>query len=198
MDEIVLKAMARWPNVPHAFGWLSLDARGNWRLKGDRIANPAVAAFISRNYSRDDRGRWFFQNGPQRVFVTLACAPYVFAIMIDGDRPSLLAHTGQPAFNVSGAYIDDAGRILVMTELGIGVVNDRDLALLADAFVDADGAPFDGARLARWLEDTDAPDAPRLAWGDRQVTIEAIGSSGIPERFGFDPDPRPDPGQPEC
>ena len=26
MDEIVKQAMAKWPNVPHCYGWLGLDA----------------------------------------------------------------------------------------------------------------------------------------------------------------------------
>ena len=28
MDDIVKQAMAKWPNVPHCYGWLALDARG--------------------------------------------------------------------------------------------------------------------------------------------------------------------------
>ena len=32
MDERVLLAKARWPNVPAAWGWLFLDRRGAWRL----------------------------------------------------------------------------------------------------------------------------------------------------------------------
>ncbi|MGB3277244.1 MAG: DUF2946 family protein, partial [Castellaniella sp.] len=30
MDDQVLAAMARWPNVPAVHGWLSLTARGQW------------------------------------------------------------------------------------------------------------------------------------------------------------------------
>ena len=29
MDDIVKQAMAKWPNVPHCYGWLALDARGS-------------------------------------------------------------------------------------------------------------------------------------------------------------------------
>ena len=77
MDPIVIQAMAKWPNVPNVYGWLTLDRRGNWLIKGDRISNPGVVAFIGRNYGADEQGRWYFQNGPQRVFVTLEYAPYV-------------------------------------------------------------------------------------------------------------------------
>ena len=69
VDAVVLRAMAKWPNVPAVFGWLSLDRRGRWLLRGEPIGNAAARQFISRNYQSDPHGRWFFQNGPQRVFV---------------------------------------------------------------------------------------------------------------------------------
>ena len=36
MDDIVRQALAKWPNVPHCYGWLGLDARGNWYMRDDR------------------------------------------------------------------------------------------------------------------------------------------------------------------
>ena len=65
MDEIVQRAIAKWPNVPAVFGWLSLDGRGNWAIKGERVHNKVITDFIGRNYGCDSDGRWFFQNGPQ-------------------------------------------------------------------------------------------------------------------------------------
>ena len=45
MDDIVLKAIAKWPNVPHCYGWLGLDARGNWYMRDDnaQAAGPFCA-----------------------------------------------------------------------------------------------------------------------------------------------------------
>lgn len=80
MDETVLAAMARWPDVPHVYGWLSLTARGQWRMRGEPIANAAIRDFIGRNYGCDEDGRWFFQNGPQRVYVTLELTPWVYRV----------------------------------------------------------------------------------------------------------------------
>ena len=85
MDDIVLRGMAKWPNVPAVYGWLSLNRRGQWLIKGDPITNPAVTAFIGRNYERDPGGSWFFQNGPQRVFVTLEYTPFVYRVLPEGD-----------------------------------------------------------------------------------------------------------------
>ncbi len=80
MDADVIAAMAKWPNVPAVFGWLQLTARGEWRIRGERIANPAIRAFIGRNYAVDSNGRWYFQNGPQRVFASLALTPWVYRV----------------------------------------------------------------------------------------------------------------------
>ena len=92
MDEIVARSMARWPNVPAVYGWLQLDRRGNWRIKGERIANAALREFIARNYQADERGCWYFQNGPQRVFVELAYTPLV--VHFEGE--ALLDHCARP------------------------------------------------------------------------------------------------------
>src|SRR5947209_1505295 len=77
VDEIVARSLTKWPNVPAVFGWLELDRRGNWRIKGEIIGNRGLREFIGRNYERDSLGRWYFQNGPQRVYVRLAYAPFV-------------------------------------------------------------------------------------------------------------------------
>ena len=87
MDDQVLKGMARWPNVPAVFGWLALDRRGTWLLQDDPITNPVVTAYIGRNYEHDADGRWFFQNGPQRVYVALEYTPLVYRALNASDRP---------------------------------------------------------------------------------------------------------------
>ncbi|RYH19529.1 MAG: DUF2946 family protein, partial [Alcaligenaceae bacterium] len=105
MDQNVLDAQIRWPNVPAAFGWLSLDPRGQWRLHegggsgeggpGDPIANQQITGFMNRNYTHDDQGRWFFQNGPQRVYVRLDAAALI--LHYDAQDASFVAHTGEQA-----------------------------------------------------------------------------------------------------
>jgi hypothetical protein len=122
MDPIVARAMAKWPDVPDVYGWLSLDRRGNWRLREERIANAALREFISRNYDRDTRGRWFFQNGPQRVFVTLAYAPLV--VHLEADR--LMDHCGRP-FEAKEMFLDEEGSLLLAGGVGLALLDDRDL-----------------------------------------------------------------------
>jgi hypothetical protein len=127
MDEMVLRSMVKWPDVPDVYGWLSLDRRGNWLLKGERIGNQALREFISRNYSSDARGCWYFQNGPQRVFVALAYTPLV--LHFEGD--ALLDHCGRP-FQAEQAFLDDEGSVLMQGPPGVGLLDDRDLAGYAD------------------------------------------------------------------
>jgi hypothetical protein len=127
MDAVVAQAMAKWPNVPAVYGWLALDRRGNWLIKGERIANQALREFIARNYEADSAGCWYFQNGPQRVYVALAYTPLV--VHYDGD--ALVDHCGRP-FVAERAYLDDEGSVLVEGAGRIALVDDRDLARYAD------------------------------------------------------------------
>lgn len=198
MDEHVLRGMARWPNVPAVYGWLALDARGNWLLKGEPIANPTVTAYLGRNYERDAEGRWFFQNGPQRVYVELAYTPLVYRVVSAGSEPlAIESHTGKRASALSGAWIDENGALLVETEHGPGVLNDRDLEAAAASLVDVNGGalPEDALEeaLALFEAGRDAPVWLKL--GDSNVKIEAIRSADVPGRFGYTQRPAPPPGQ---
>ena len=142
MDDIVRQAMAKWPNVPHCYAWLGLDARGNWYMRDDRAqaAGPCPASkgsllrheklveFIHRNYEHDERGQWYFQNGPQRVYVELECAPYVWRVTAAGD---VVSHTGRAA-QVRECVLDDQGRVYLDTDLGFGLVHTLDMEAAAD------------------------------------------------------------------
>ncbi|CAB3644849.1 DUF2946 family protein [Achromobacter aegrifaciens] len=150
MDQSVKDALARWPDVPAVYGWLSLDARGRWRLHpqgqsaeggpGESITNTQILEFINRNYEHDEAGCWFFQNGPQRVFLRLDAAPYVLRLSDDSRR--LLTHTNVAVDSVDTWKLDDAGQLYAMTPLGAGIVLDRDLQPLLEKMATADGAPL--------------------------------------------------------
>jgi hypothetical protein len=151
MDDIVKAALKKWPNVPDCYGWLALDARGDWymrddsiqaagpfpQVKGSRIVHDKLKEFIQRNYEHDERGAWFFQNGPQRVYLQLEAAPLVFGVHKRGADAQLSfdidAHTGQPVGRVKAAWLDEQGRLFLDTELGFGVVRSPDMDAAADA-----------------------------------------------------------------
>ena len=42
MDDIVRQALAKWPNVPHCYGWLGLDARGSGTCATTRRSAPGL------------------------------------------------------------------------------------------------------------------------------------------------------------
>ncbi len=146
MDEIVKAAMSKWPEVPACYGWLGLDARGHWYLRddavqkagpfagsdpagrGQRLEHEKLIGFIGRNYGNCDQGRWFFQNGPQRVYVELELAPWIWRLQPDG---MLRSHTDQLAGHRS-SWVDEQGRLYVDTELGLGLVHSQDMHLAAD------------------------------------------------------------------
>ena len=172
MDEAVRLAMARWPNVPDVFGWLSLDRRGRWCLRGEVIAHPGVVAFIGRNYQSDELGRWFFQNGPQRVFVSLSCAPWVYRS--DGAG-GFVTHTGLRVSGLSRVLSDEQGNLLLVTEHGPGLLEDRDLAALTERIID------DGAE----------PPKLKLVSDSGVLPVEHVQSRELAHAFGYKPDPQP-------
>ena len=146
MDDIVKAALSKWPNVPACRGWLGLDARGNWymrddrtqaagpfsRAKGSRIEHEKLREFIQRNYAADEAGAWFFQNGPQRVYVELEVAPWVWRLTLDAaGAVQIHSHSGLPA-EFESAWVDDAGRLFIATGLGLGLVHTQDMGTAAD------------------------------------------------------------------
>jgi hypothetical protein len=165
MDDIVRQALAKWPHVPHCFGWLALDARGNWYMrdgqaqaagpfpqsKGSLLRHEKLIDFIQRNYEHDASGQWFFQNGPQRVYVELELTPLVWRIAADFGGA---AHTGQGAI-ARRAVADELGRLYLETDLGFGLVHTMDVPTAAEAIEQG-------------------------LW-----TPEAMSASELPERFGY-------------
>lgn len=143
-DDRVQAAMKRWPNVPAVHGWLRLDRRGRWHLvergapdfdeathgEGSPIRNPQILDFIARNYAGDDQGAWYWQNGPQRVYVDLEVAPLILRVRSDLPGSQLLTHTGLPVGAVVRACSGPQGELLVQTDLGPGAVHDLDLGAL--------------------------------------------------------------------
>jgi Protein of unknown function (DUF2946) len=155
MDDIVRQALKKWPNVPHCYDWLALDARGEWymrddrvqaagpfpRIKGSRILHEKLREFIERNYLADADGCWFFQNGPQRVYLELEAAPWVWRLSARaGAAPGIVSHTGREA-RFESAWLDEHGRLFLACDLGLGIVHTLDMNLAADAVEAGHWAP---------------------------------------------------------
>jgi hypothetical protein len=198
MDEQVLRSLMKWPNVPHCFGWLALDRRGQWRMRdefaqanqlaGSVIQHAALNEFIARNYAHDSLGRYFFQNGPQRVFITLEATPWIARIIPSASGPQLLTQCGT-AIRPHGALSDEKGNIYITglisqslsdqiesavftkTEsLSVALLHDHDLDLFSEqSKVQEDACSFRGS----WQ------------WDGKDLPIEPIHSIELTERFHF-------------
>jgi len=152
MDDMVKAAMAKWPHVPACYGWLGLDRRGHWWMRdeaaqacgpfsgpgatpasrGARLEHAQLIAFIHRNYAADEQGRWYFQNGPQRVFVELDRAPWIWRLQ---TPETVTSHTGQTT-SVRACQVDEAGLLYLDTPMGWGLVHTQDMDLAADWLID--------------------------------------------------------------
>ncbi len=171
MDAIVEAALRKWPKVPHCYGWLALDARGDWYMrderiqaagpfptvKGSQIRHEKLLGFIHRNYTLDERGAAFFQNGPQRVYVELEATPWIWRVQALQGQTLVTSHTGLPA-HVQSSWLDAEGRLYLLTDLGIGLVHSLDM--------------LDAATAVEAATDTVWQPQPCLA-------------GNLPQRFGF-------------
>lgn len=198
MDDIVKQAMAKWPNVPHCYGWLALDARGNWRMRderaqalklaGDKITNPALLGFINRNYTHDEKGRWYFQNGPQRVYINLEATPYI-ARTEPGHR--FVLHTGEHLDHVDGAWLTEAGNLLLKCGEKVAFVDDRDMAHCLP-LLHMGGAPASDEQLLTWLNQPAIAAALTLDYANQHIPVHHMARDAVANQFGFVTAPQPD------
>ncbi|CAM2141047.1 DUF2946 family protein [Pararobbsia alpina] len=188
MDDIVRQALAKWPNVPACYGWLMLDRRGNWRMRdeavqragglGSPVRHAALIAFIVRNYDVDERGQWYFQNGPQRVYIELEYTPFVVRLSQDAqaDAALVLADQCGTRWEPQGCWVDDRGAVVFTGRVAddprprVGVLHDHDLDLFSD-----------------FVEDVVPGDAPpEFAWSkDHVLAMTSVRFDDVPARFGF-------------
>lgn len=170
MEEDVLRAMARWPNVPEVEGWLCLDRRGDWWLRGQRVRHPNSLRFIAANYASDDSGRFFFQNGPQRAYVDLEITPWI--IRVTGE--TLRTHTNLEVEHIKSVLLDEESNLYFDTEHGPGIVHDQDLSLLLDYFTSC----------------AHEDEASYFQWKGSLHHIEHIEACQLVQRFQYNPQPR--------
>lgn len=176
-----LSALIRWPNVPACYGWLSLDRRGRWRLQGEPVTHQGFVEFINRQYGCDEAGNWFLQNGPQRVFVALEYTPWVLHFNGAG---ALLTHTGTSVSEITKVLLDEDGALLFEFELGVGVLDDRDLAAGLNELCAADGQQASDEQLLAALDSA----CETLRW--RSLPVNAIRREDVPAYFSYIPDPQ--------
>jgi hypothetical protein len=198
MDEIVKQAIAKWPDVPHCYGWLGLDARGAWRMRdqhaqdlglaGDKIVHAALLGFIARNYSADARGCWFFQNGPQRVYVNLEATPFI--ARTDPDQGFVL-HTGAPFGTPDQVFMTEHGELILQTGERVAQLDDRDMAQ-AMTDLELDGKPVADEALLAWVEGAPGALTLTLTLRGQRIAVQRIARAAVAGHFGFVRAPAPE------
>ena len=169
IDKSVQKAMAKWPEVPECFGWLNLNRRAEWSIKGEKIHHVKTQRFLQRNYNFDKLGRWFVQNGPQRVFVSLEYTPRLYGF---SSHSGFYIHNEAKIPVLLDFFLDEYGNLLLSTALGVGVVDDRDLSAVSDLIEAVNDIPTE------------------LSYRGKNYKIKPIAKALVPKHFGFVQNPR--------
>jgi hypothetical protein len=158
------------------------------QLAGSIIQHLALNDFISRNYACDPLGRYFFQNGPQRVFITLDATPFIARITPGEGGPKLLTQCNAE-IKPQSALSDEKGNIYITglfqqsfsdqidgtaftkaESLSVALLHDHDLDLFSEqSQVQEDACSFRGY----WL------------WDGQNLPIEPIHSAELSKRFHF-------------
>ena len=202
MDEQVLRSLIKWPNVPDCYGWLALDRRGQWRMRnefaqennlpGQVIEHSALKEFITRNYACDSLGRYFFQNGPQRVFISLDATPWIARIIPNNQQLQLITQS-QSGIEPNTALSDENGNIYIVglieqviyqdlekqefskeKVLSVALLHDHDLDLFSElAKLHEEACSFSGS----WN------------WHGRQLPLNPIHSRELGALFHFSAKP---------
>jgi hypothetical protein len=198
MDEQVLRSLIKWPNVPDCYGWLALDRRGQWRMRdefaqhnglpGRVIEHTALKEFISRNYARDDSGRYFFQNGPQRVFITLNATPWIVRIIPSNDGQKMITQC-QTEIRPTSALSDEQGNIYIAGSVKQNICIDlttqefktedcASIALLHDHDLDQ------FSEFAKLREEA-CSFGGSWNWQGKQLGLDPIHSTELSKKFGY-------------
>lgn len=147
-------------------------------LPGALIEHAGLKEYIARNYAHDTLGRYYFQNGPQRVFVTLDSCPWVMRMHPTSNTPHTLILTTQCGnlFDPLGALSDEGGNIYIYGNIAndpsitVALLHHHDLTLFSEqSTVEEDVCSFRGS----WK------------WGDIKLPIDPIISSQLGDRFHF-------------
>ncbi|WP_348675871.1 DUF2946 family protein [uncultured Abyssibacter sp.] len=190
MEAWVERALAKWPNVPHLYGWVHLDRKGQWSLKGERVDRPKLVDMIRHNYAADDRGCWYFQNGPQRGYVSLEYTPLVARVDPDGR---LRVQTDQTVRAIRRVLLDADGSIVLDTELGAATVDGPDLDWVLAGLTPAAGEGDLETALERAMAAGDGqPSGLTFSWNEQTLDVERADAASMPTLLGFVRDPQPD------
>lgn len=188
MEDWVYRALEKWPNVPAVYGWLGLDRRGRWLIRGEIISRPQIIDTFNANYAADERGCWYFQNGPQRGYMTLEYTPLI--LRIDASN-RLMTHTGLHVKQPSAVYLDEQGALLMNTEHGPGVLDDAALPWALDHLHSADRSIEEQELASALKQHSGTPTPFGFHLGDLRLPVLRLDAADAPGHLKFVRDPKP-------
>jgi hypothetical protein len=123
VDTSTISSLAKWPNVPFCYGWLFLDRKGLFRIRseyaqnnnlpGEVIKHLGLIDAIKKHICLDDQGQYFYQNGPQRVYLSLAYCPYVVRLLPHKEHGWILQNNIDQEIKPTRCFLDEIGNILL-------------------------------------------------------------------------------------
>ena len=150
---------------------------------------------MNRNYAAQPNGAWYFQNGPQRVYVRIDAAPLI--IRVDPATHTLTTHNGLLIRTVTQWYYDETGQLYAKTDCGPGRIDDRDLLILSEVLQSDEGRslfealeaspPVPGDQIKTLLD----PHHRFMSLSTPAALVE-LASSDLPHTLQFIQNPGPD------
>jgi hypothetical protein len=189
MEDWVHRALERWPNVPALYGWLKLDRRGRWLIKGEPISRPQIIDVINRNYAADECGCWYFQNGPQRGYMQLERAPFI--AYIDDSNAQLFTHTQLPISKIGAAYLDESGGLYLETKHGPAALLDTDLDWALSRIRTSSGDLSEAALAAALKLPSGSETELSISYRSNSLPLHRLDSKSAPDRLRFVLSPAP-------
>jgi hypothetical protein len=202
VDQFIHQALQKWPQVPDCFGWLSFDRRGEWRiqneyaqqnkLSGELITHQGFKHYIESHLAHDESGNYFFQNGPQRVFIHFVYSPWVVRFYPkEGGHWDIRTTFGDPIEPLT-CFLDESGHISFeaffktrrLTDEHVFVEEQvRCVGLLHDHDLEVFSA------FAKIFQNS-CGSLGEFIWQEK-LSIEPILTKEIPQRYRFHQNPHP-------
>lgn len=194
--------------MPYCYGWLFLDRRGHWRMRsefaqknhlpGEKIHHLGLIEAIVSHFAIDEKNQYFFQNGPQRVYIDLAYTPYIARLIPKQDSQWLLQTNLHQNINPLRCFLDEKGNILIESEIEISQTHSdqplhfkskkhKTVALLHDHDLEI------FASIAQ-LDTVSCGVLGTFKWNHLDLPIEPILSNEIGRVFNFVEKPKPHAG----
>jgi hypothetical protein len=153
----------------------------HFNLAGDKVIQTALLGFINRNYAVDELGRWYFQNGPQRVYVNLEATPFIART---DPAQGLLLQTGEAVGALERAWMTETGALIVEAGGKVAQIDDRDVGQLIAA-IEMGGATVSDDALLAWLDNGAGEGEMALHYQGKNVPIGRIAQADVARQFGF-------------